>query len=55
MRKERPQQRELRALLSLRVVGGFFNVPQAYVCFEGAADGAFGLSSLSEKTSKMIM
>ena len=37
---------------SLRRVSGFFNVPQIYYMFKGLWDGAFGLSSLSEKTRK---
>ena len=37
---------------SLRTVCGFFNVPQiCYMC-KGLRDGAYGLSSLSEKTRK---
>ena len=38
---------------SLRRVCGFFNVPQIfyYMC-KGLWDGAYGLSSLSEKTRK---
>ena len=38
---------------SLRRVCGFFNVPQIfyYMC-KGLKDGAYGLSSLSEKTRK---
>ena len=35
---------------SLRTVSGFFNVPQSYL--QGLWDGAYGLSSLSEKTRK---
>ena len=42
-----------RALLFIRRVCGFFNVPQIfyYMC-KGLWDGAYGLSSLSEKTRK---
>ena len=35
---------------SLRRVCGFFNVPQIYYMCKGLWDGAYGLSSLSEKT-----
>ena len=35
---------------SLRRVCGFFNVPQIYYMCKGLSDGAYGLSSLSEKT-----
>ena len=37
---------------SLRRVSGFFNVPQIYYMCKGLWDGAYGLSSLSEKTRK---
>ena len=37
---------------SLRRVCGFFNVPQIYYMCKGLWDGAYGLSSLSEKTRK---
>ena len=37
---------------SLRRVCGFFNVPQIYFMCKGLRDGAYGLSSLSEKTRK---
>ena len=41
---------------SLQLVGGFFNIPQAYtilyVCTEELWDRAFRLSSSSKKTSK---
>ena len=37
---------------SLRRVCGFFNVPQIYGMCKGLWDGAYGLSSLSEKTRK---
>ena len=37
---------------SLRRVCGFFNVPQIYYMCKGSLDGAYGLSSLSEKTRK---
>ena len=37
---------------SLRKVCGFFNVPQIYYMCKGLLDGAYGLSSLSEKTRK---
>ena len=33
-------------------VCGFFNVPQIYYMCKGLWDGAYGLSSLSEKTRK---
>ena len=33
-------------------VCGFFNVPQIYYICKGLSDGAYGLSSLSEKTRK---
>ena len=36
----------------LRRVCGFFNVPQIYYMCKGLWDGAYGLSSLSEKTRK---
>ena len=37
---------------SLRRVCGFFKVPQIYYMCKGLWDGAYGLSSLSEKTRK---
>ena len=37
---------------SLRRVCGFFNVPQIHYMCKGLWDGAYGLSSLSEKTRK---
>ena len=37
---------------SLRRVCGFFNIPQIYYMCKGLWDGAYGLSSLSEKTRK---
>ena len=37
---------------SLWRVCGFFNVPQIYYMCKGLWDGAYGLSSLSEKTRK---
>ena len=37
---------------SLRRVCGFFNVPHIYYMCKGLRDGAYGLSSLSEKTRK---
>ena len=37
---------------SLRRVCGFFNVPQIYYMCKGLWDGAYGLSSLPEKTRK---
>ena len=37
---------------SLRRVCGFFNVPQIYYMCKGLWEGAYGLSSLSEKTRK---
>ena len=37
---------------SLRRVCGFFNLPQIYYMYKGLWDGAYGLSSLSEKTRK---
>ena len=37
---------------SLRRVCGFFNVPQIYYMCKGLWGGAYGLSSLSEKTRK---
>ena len=37
---------------SLQRVCGFFNVPQIYYMCKGLWDGAYGLSSLSEKTRK---
>ena len=37
---------------SLRRVCGFFNVPQIYYLCKGLWDGAYGLSSLSEKARK---
>ena len=37
---------------SLRRVCGFFNVPQIYYMCKGLWDGAYGLSSLSQKTRK---
>ena len=33
-------------------VCGFFNVPQIYYMYKGLWEGAYGLSSLSEKTRK---
>ena len=39
------------ALYSLRTVRGFFNDPQN-LYMQGLLDGAYGLSSLSEKTRK---
>ena len=37
---------------SSRRMCGFFNVPQIYNMCKGLSDGAYGLSSLSEKTRK---
>ena len=37
---------------SLRRVRGFFNVTQIYYMWQGLCDGAYGLSSLSEKIRK---
>ena len=37
---------------TLRRVCGFFNVPQIYYTYKGLWDGAYSLSSLSEKTRK---
>ena len=37
---------------TLRRVCGFFNVPQIYYTYKGLCDGAYSLSSLSEKTKK---
>ena len=37
---------------SLRIVCGFFNVPKIYYMCKGLWDGAYGLSSLAEKTRK---
>ena len=37
---------------TLRRVCGFFNVPQIYYMCKGLWDGAYSLSSLSEKTRK---
>ena len=48
---DRPLHRALRALLLWRVCG-FFNVPQIYYMCKGLWDGAYSLSSLSEKTRK---
>ena len=39
---------------SLWRVCGFFNIPQIYYMCKGLWDGAYGLSSLSEKTKKSI-
>ena len=50
---DRPQHQALRALLFMKsTVWGFFNVPQIYYACKGLWDGAYGLSSLSEKTRK---
>ena len=38
--------------LLLRIVCGFFNVPQIYYMCKGLWNGAYGLSCLSEKTRK---
>ena len=37
---------------SLRRACGFFNVPEIYYMCKGLRDGAYGFSSLSEKTRK---
>ena len=48
--RDRPPNRGLRPY-SLRTVCGFFNVPHN-LYMQGLWDGAYGLSSLSEKTRK---
>ena len=40
---------------SLRRACGFFNVPEIYYMCKGLCDGAYGFSSLSEKTKKFIL
>ena len=48
--RDRPPHRGRRPY-SLRTVCGFFNVPQNFY-MQGLWDGAYGLSSLSNKTRK---